>query len=336
MKKKAFHWLCRATQCSISDTVVIAGTERSGTTWLFELLSESEGYRALHEPLTGNSLAFEHGFGERNTISPDQCPDTKEAFIRDVLQGIAPQPSCWRFTSTSNVGRALDFVSNRKLVVKFVRANRMLAWLAHTFSPRGLVFIVRHPCATVASMKHFSRFKPDLLKERFGTDPAMQAAQERLPSELWERYADVLTSVDSYVGILAATWCLDHALPFHHHLKEGELPPWLLVPYEHLVLHPRDVLTRCETYLDVPLSDTVTRRVRKDSSSVWESQVLEPQAQVEKWKTKLSASEIDDVLSVVRRFGLNDLYDADPLPGVEVVNRYSGGAEIEADPLSFA
>jgi len=333
MKNKVFGYVCRATRCSISDTIVISGTERSGTTWLFELLSEAEGYRALHEPLTGNAYASANGFGERNTISPDDRPETKEAYIRDVLQGIVPQPSCWRFTSSSNVGRALDFASNRKLVVKFVRANRMLVWLAQTFSPRGVVFIVRHPCATVASMKHFARFDPELLKSSFGSAPAMQAAQERLPSELRDRYADILTSVDSYASILAAMWCLDHAIPLHQHLREGVRPPWLLIPYEHMVLDPSTTLTRCEEYLGAPLPDAVHNRVRQESSSVWDSQVLEPQAQVEKWKTKLSASEIDDVLSVVHRFGLDDLYDEDPLPDADVLNRYSGGADVNVDPL---
>lgn len=330
IKKQAFRILCAATHCAIEDTVVIAGTERSGTTWLFELLAQMEGYRALHEPLTGNPFAQHHGFEVRNTIDPLDRPAVKTEYMRNVLRGVVPQPSCWRFSSKQNVQRAVDFFRERKVVVKFVRANRMLMWLGQTFSPRGIIFIVRHPCAVVASMKHFARFKPDELRRDFGEDPVRQAVQETLPTAMYNRYQDILTSIDSYVGVLAALWCLDHVIPFHHHLKEGQRPPWHLVSYEEMVLDPLKVIQTFETHLGLPVDEGIRRRVRDESSSVWKSQLLEPQAQVEKWKTKLSRDEIDDVLAIVRAFGLDNLYDDSPFPHLDLLRHYSSG--IGANP----
>lgn len=44
----------------------------------------------------------------------------------------------------------------RHLIIKFVRAENIMAWVHRNFDTRLPIFIIRHPCAQIASLK--SRF----------------------------------------------------------------------------------------------------------------------------------------------------------------------------------
>jgi len=51
LSREAFSLAGKIGACNIEDTIVIAGSPRSGTTLLLEALYRIPGYKAINEPL---------------------------------------------------------------------------------------------------------------------------------------------------------------------------------------------------------------------------------------------------------------------------------------------
>ena len=74
LKKSIIQTLNRTLPRNPEDTIVVAGSPRSGTTWLAELLRRLPGYKFLNEPLLlpNNPAAQEVGFEWRTHIAPTE------------------------------------------------------------------------------------------------------------------------------------------------------------------------------------------------------------------------------------------------------------------------
>ena len=131
----------------IRQTIVIAGSPRSGTTWLAELLNTIPRSAILWEPLflDADPQLPKIGFGWRTYVPPDRDRPEMEAYLRRVLTGRVLNPWTLQRTSLRDVYRV------KRWIVKFVRANMLLPWLTLRFPTRRPLLLVRHPCAVVAS-----------------------------------------------------------------------------------------------------------------------------------------------------------------------------------------
>ena len=139
---------------NISDTIVICGCPRSGTTWLAEILASIPGYGVINEPLQINWFPEAEcaGFSSERTYKrADEDWPEGEWYLRSIFAGNFDRPLVG---STGGKGRllsALGHLPNKKIIAKFVRANRLLPWMALRFPVKAFVLIIRHPCAVVAS-----------------------------------------------------------------------------------------------------------------------------------------------------------------------------------------
>lgn len=136
---------------AVEDTVIVSGVPRSGTTWLSEMVAEQPGYKLLSEPLflRGPGERDKIGLEWRTYIEADETNEEVEEWLRKSLSGRIPGD--YVLTSQNLPGRVVEFLSSQKKVVKFVRASRMLGWIDSTFDVRGIILLLRHPCAVVAS-----------------------------------------------------------------------------------------------------------------------------------------------------------------------------------------
>jgi hypothetical protein len=126
------------------------------------------------------------------------------------------------------------------MVTKFIHGNRLLQWLDDTFDIRGIILIVRHPCAVVASMQKYGAWY--YAKQR-GEDPGLESIEEGLSVPLVQEVRDRLPGrPTSNEEMLALRWALDHYIPFFLHEEAGY--PWTLVPYERLVATGQEELER--------------------------------------------------------------------------------------------
>jgi hypothetical protein len=318
----------------IKDTIVITGTPRSGTTWLMEILGVIPGYIFLFEPL--NPIYFpesiEVGFQSRKYLPPDLDWQEGEEYLRKIFTGRLQSDTSWlekgdyteknfnslvsSFLDQLKPEKLMHQLLGDKLIVKFVRLNRLLPWVAKRFQLRSMIFIIRHPCAVVAS-----RFKPGYrlptgiskyVKVSFPTrDDILNEASEI--KGLSQGLLDGLKSIKAQEELLAASWCLDNYIP----LSYPKPYPWIVVTYEKLMKEGEKEINRIFDEIkekNVPRSAFQHLKIPSIVTHKSEHEIVtNADEQLSKWKKSLSEKQIENILRIVSDFGL-DFYTEDLEP----------------------
>ena len=127
---------------SYRDTTMLAGTARSGTSWISEIVDQDGDLRIIHEPMRRGRLAVTSVFRPRHYLRPnDRDPVYLEAMER-ILSGRIR--SIW----TDKYNRTI--LPKRRLI-REVRANLLLPWVHANFPEMPMILLLRHPCAVTTS-----------------------------------------------------------------------------------------------------------------------------------------------------------------------------------------
>lgn len=304
--------------CEIDNTIVIAGSPRSGTTLLLEVLSMLPGYKMLNEPLIRQLVQKKHGFNPRTFIQEGQPAPIQQKFLLQVLQGQMDSSARWLFKSNSELGRIIEHGTTNKLLVKFCRINRMLPWFAEQFGVHEIIFIVRHPCAVVNSMIRYGqwdKWTPKYFHDN-KHDPASSVCIRHLPATVQQVFAPVIERVSTRAEALTVIWCLDHYLP----LIQANNHPWILVPYERLIMNSHTELARITDALGLEMNNKILSAMAKPSLSVKDAEKENTVHPILKWKKQLTSRQIDDILSIVDAVNLSSLYTDSTEPNYERIN----------------
>jgi hypothetical protein len=168
-----------------------------------------------------------------------------------------------------------------------------------------LVFVLRHPCAVVASRLSLGWATDEDL------DPLL--AQPALAEDFLLEHMPLIAGARRPEEKHAVIWCVTNLVP----LSQFPSDELALFFYEDLCLQPGREIPRLFRALGHPLGEAgiptdrpsmVTRRGPRGSRS-----------RIDGWRSELTAAQIDAVLGVVRRFKLDDLYGegSTPLPGAQ-------------------
>jgi len=318
LKEQIFQSAGQQAHTSIEDTVVVAGSPRSGTTWLLELLRTLPGYKALNEPLMYEEARNGHGFAWRTYLDPGEEANEQRAYLEKNLTGQLDISPAWYFVADSRPAQLVEHATLDRLVVKFCRLNRMLHWFCGQFDVRGPVFIVRHPCAVVASMLRHEAWDEDDLRGLDRADHALHGGS--LPESLRDVFGLVLDRIETQVEVLATMWCLDHYVPLMHHAN-GDYP-WVLVPYEQMVTRGREELRRITEALDVEMTPEMRDQLDEPSNSVKDQLHRDADRQLSKWRRRLSDRQVDNVLRIVDEVELSSIYTRDLEPDYNRLNKF--------------
>ncbi|MCS4188215.1 hypothetical protein GGP48_002929 [Salinibacter ruber] len=271
----------------------------------------------MNEPLMYEEARREHGFAWRTYLEPEATADEQRAYLRMILTGQLGLSPAWYFQAEMRPVRLIEHATRDRLVVKFCRLNRMLHWFCRQFEVRGPIFIVRHPCAVVASMLQHGAWDEGGLHGRDREDHALHA--ESLPASLRNVFDPILDRVQTRVQALATMWCLDHYVPLLHH-SSGTYP-WGLVPYERLLTHGQDELRRVTDSLDVPMTSEMRDQFDEPSSSVKDELHQDTRRQLSKWRRRLSEDQVAEIMEIVDEVGLTRFYTRDLEPNYDELNR---------------
>lgn len=308
-----FHAVGRLAPCDPRDTLVIAGAPRSGTTWLLEVLQALPGYKALNEPLLTQATRGRHGFRARSYIADGQGDGAERvAFLSAALEGRVGPELRWSFRKEARPSALASHLWRRKMLVKFCRINRMLPWFGTRFDVRGLMFVVRHPCAVVNSMLRFGWTRVLTLRD----EPWSPLQTNDLPDDVQRVFAPLVERVQDRVEALAVIWCMDHYLPLLH----SDRHPWLIVPYERMALDGHGEIQRLAGAFGFDVNPRILEKIGEPSSSVRGDVADDPHRQIAKWKTQMDAKDIDRVMSIVNACGLSSLYGTDAEPDYARLN----------------
>ncbi len=287
---------------------LLASSGRSGSTWLGDMLAATPGTQQIFEPLDPrNSEAYRRlmhwspgltpSAFKRKYLRPDEDAPEWAAFWEDVLRGRVR-------TYLTDYTRTSFFP--RRFLIKMIRANMMLGFVARRFGPR-MVFLMRHPAAVVNSM--FYR-----VKAAWPADVQDLLAQEALVEDVLRPWVGELERVSNAFEALAVWWAVENRVA----LDQLEAAPHYLVFYEWLSLHPQEEMAGLLRWLGMEedaVPEALLHRYSRMTSKVQRQRGREDvMRRLTAWQRELSVEEQRIVLTWAERLEI-PWYGPEALPG---------------------
>ena len=277
----------------LNNTIIVAGTGRSGTTWLARILTKYLHYRIIFEPFYPSKVTEFNEFRYKMYMRPDVNNPELSSIVKKILTGHI------RNRWIDHVNRS--FIPKGR-IVKTIRANFFLKWIRNNFPEVPIIYILRHPCAVVHSWE----------KLGWGTvDWDSLFSQELLIKDHFEPYLNIFKKADTTIKQKACLWCAEQLVP----LRTMSYKDWLVITYEDLCQDAKNEIGKIFNYIDVDkkpkglnAKGIITTTVRKDSAIISKKDPLEA------WQRELSKNQVDQILRVVKNFSLNTIYDASVTP----------------------
>ena len=276
-------------------SLLVAGTGRSGTAWVSEIVNYANAFRYMFEPFHPYEVPICKHFRYRQYLRPD-CSDP--AYVepaRAILSGRIR--NAWIDSFNKKI------IARRRLI-NDIRANLLLRWIAEQFPGVPIVLVLRHPCAVAASRLalHWDAHLEEFL------------AQDALVEDFLEPFRSHIEAADSDFERQIYLWCVENYVPLHQ-FRRGEIH---LAFYENFIERPSFEVERLFGYLGMELRKHVFAAVERASPlSRRVSAVVTGENALDHWKTDVSPAKVELALGITKSFGLDVIYGLDLLPNVD-------------------
>jgi hypothetical protein len=321
----------------VQEPILLLGSGRSGTTWLLDSLAEANGLRTIFEPLHPTAVP-----GAVSHANAFQRPGEENEHLRNHLQkylyercasiwcdcrfiseSLHPQ---WKYLWSPKDGyfflvlymrlfsRAFKSFSlrNNRRIIKFIRANLLLGWMREQFPEAKIIYLLRHPCAVIASkMKRrdkYWNFNDEMqqgILHRYLSD-------EQLKIEYRRKMGIVVPVPSCEVSGHAFMWCVENVLPLAQ-ARENEGVMTLF--YEDLVASPDRELARIKNHL---LLDHVPNAVDLSKPSLESSKEIRKKVvtsvDLHRWQGHFDRAQLHQIGSMLRMFHIDCYHVEHPLP----------------------
>lgn len=269
-----------------TKTVFLAGSGRSGTTWLSGLINHDSDYRQIFEPFHPGKVEDFRGFGSKQYLRPE---DRREEFLEPAQKAVTGQlRGGW-----TDRGGAL--VARRRLV-KDIRANLLLGWLAENFPGMPIVLLMRHPCAVVSSRL--------ALGWRDNLDETMDQ-RDLVEDHLMPMKDEIRAAREPFERQLFL-WCIDNYVPLRQ-FRPGSIH---LCFYENLVLDPEPELRSLFRFIGRDFDGAVLGKLGRPSPTSRRNE----KPSVDGWRRRVSEEQLAKAGEVLGLFGLDKIYGPETRP----------------------
>ncbi len=289
---------------SLEGTVLLAGSGRSGTTWVQELIDRRHDYRIIFEPLNPKRVPAVAHFSSLQYLRTDDANPVYLEPIERILRGQLRNP----WADHHNRAR----IARRRLV-KEIRANLLMGNLATRFPEVRIVWLVRHPFAVAESALRmgWKDHLDDLLSQP-------------------ELVADHLRLVEGQFAVLRdpfqrriAQWSIEQLIPF----RQVDRDQVHLVFYEDLVRDPKTEGGKLLEFLGEGWDREAEQAINRPSRLARPDGVSGSADPAIGWKSRVPQDARRAALEVLEVMGLGHLYDDDGIPNHDVVSTLWTGVE---------
>ena len=284
------------------NSVFLAGSGRSGTTWVSGMINHRNGYRFVFEPFHPGKVRTLRHFQRKQYLRPD---DRREEYLgpaRTILTG--KLRSLW----ADRFNRRL--IARRRLI-KDIRANLLLGWMRENFPGMPIVLLLRHPCAVVAS--RLALGWRDVLSETMEQEELVE--DFLLPME-----AEIRAARGGFERHLFS-WCIENYVPLRQ-FGAGEIH---LSFYEDFLSRPEHELRR----LFASLGETFDGRdyhALKRPSPLSRRDGYPGDTSVYAWRRFVTDRQLERTVEVLGLFGLDRVYGEGAMPDPSGAHALMGGA----------
>jgi hypothetical protein len=278
-----------AKKINTKNTILIAGSGRSGTTWLSNIIGACAGFGILFEPFDYRKVPEAKNFSLRDYLRPKGKHPEKKAFIEQILSGKIH--NAW-------VDRENKSFLIWKYLVKSIRANLMLAWIDYNFHC-PIIYVIRHPCAFVLSR----------MKLNWETHLDTFLKQEELMEDYLFKFKPLLKEARKPIQQHTIMWCVENLIP----LSQIHNYNWMFCAYEELCTNKEKEIDRILGKLDLRRTKRVNQAINHFYQTRSDSAIKTNRDPLRDWMGKLSKEEIKEILSIVHAFGIK-IYEETPLP----------------------
>lgn len=276
-------------------SVFLAGSGRSGTTWLSEVINYRNEYRYVFEPFYPDRVGICQSFRRKQYLRPD---DEREEYLepaRTILSGGLRNGWTDRFNR--------KHVARRRLI-KDIRANLLLGWMQANFPGMPLILLLRHPCAVTDSRLKLGW--QDILDDTMEQDDLVEDFLRPFEAEIRAARTPFERSV--------FLWCIENYVPLRQ-LEPGSIHVSF---YELLCARPEDEVRRLFAFLGKDFDDEVFRGMKRPSSlSRRESAVVLGERPVDSWTSAVSDDRRERAVEILSLFSLDRIYGEGPMPDPE-------------------
>lgn len=278
------------------NAIIVAGNERSGTTWLSDIFSAPKGYTPIIEPIKVNKL-IQLGFPYNIFIPPEKKRDDVKSYFQKILSGAIANGYNTVYTPF------LKIIETKKWVIKFVRVNNLLPWLVENFNFRYKpLFIIRHPCGTISS--HI-KFENRRMKQ-------LPPGDREIIEKNFPKFEHLLKKAKTEVEMRALRWGLTNYIPLHFWTSKK----WFIISYEQFVLEGYKVLKEIfsDWGMEVPvICLSQLRKKSKQGLHSWSEYSKEGVKILGTWKEYLTKKQINSILDIVHEMGFTEFtQDVEP------------------------
>lgn len=274
-------------------TVVLAGSGRSGTTWIENLINYDNAYRVIFEPLQILKVPATAHFLARQYVRVDSRDPVFLDPMRAILSGRIRNAWTDQFNRKRIVSRRL---------VKMIRANFLLKWIHECFPGIPIVLLIRHPVPVALSR---------LRQGWQGRQMSDILAQPELMADYLGPFRPLMEETRDPFEWFILLWCLDTYVPFRQFVS-GEIH---VLFYEHVWLNPADALPRLFRFIGRRYSPDVLRHVERPSALADQSSAIRTGGDViGGWRQHVTAQQEQTAQQILKTFGLDALYGPDGLP----------------------
>jgi hypothetical protein len=297
-----------------NTNISVFSEPRGGSTWVGEILCKIPNSILVFEP-----MFLMPAYREIKKVNfcfnqyiPENAdwPEAEEYFRQLYNREIGSLSAFRIYYHNDNLA---NIASAKYFIYKDVNSNMLLPWLTKRFNINP-IYILRHPCAVIASQlkyKHWDYILKDV--KAYFPDP-----QNRY-KEIYTQYQDIIDTITKPEERLAAEWALHNIIPVSHEENDRR---WITVSYEKLYKDPEPSLTRIFNRLNIEIpGEILTEITRPSITTIDESRTnIKAGNQLESWKRSLSSTQVKNILRIVNEFGI-DFYDESPEPDYSKIYR---------------
>lgn len=278
--------------CDINNTIFIAGTGRSGTTWLENLVNCDQNFRIMFEPFNNIYVKHLRNWHHRQYIRPQEENVVFKKDAEKILSGDIRNQWIDRYNKKRIVSHRL---------VKDIRAHLSLKWIHTNFPQIPIVYLLRHPCAIAKSK----------LEQNWQTDLSVFLRQDNLIDDYLYPFLSDISSAKTDFEKHIFLWCIENYVP----LKQFKDKEMLIVFYEDICNKPITEVNRISKYLKIDFKGDIREAISRPSElSQKTSAVVQGGSLLSSWRRSISQEQIKDAVDICKLFGLNAIYDESDMP----------------------